>query len=35
MDHCLLRVISLTNRDDAGFDLLVAQYRLQRALGEL
>jgi outer membrane protein TolC len=35
LDAETLRVISLTNRDDAGFDLLVAQYRLQRALGEL
>ncbi len=29
------RVNSLTNRDDARFDLLVAQYRLERAIGEL
>lgn len=35
LDAETLRVISLTNRDDAGFDLLVAQYRLQRAIGEL
>jgi outer membrane protein TolC len=35
LDAETLRVISLTNRDDAGFDLLVAQYRLQRALGAL
>lgn len=35
LDAESLRVISLTNRDDAGFDLLVAQYRLQRAIGEL
>ncbi len=35
LDAETLRVISLTNRDDAGFDLLIAQYRLQRALGEL
>jgi hypothetical protein len=25
----------VTNRDDANFDLLLAQYRLQRAIGEL
>jgi len=35
LDAESLRVVALTNRDDAGFDLLVAQYRLQRALGEL
>jgi len=35
LDAETLRVVSLTNRDDAAFDLLVAQYRLQRALGEL
>lgn len=35
LDAETLRVVALTNRDDAGFDVLVAQYRLQRALGEL
>ena len=38
LDAETLRVISLTNRDDAGFDLLVAQYRLatrpRRVVGE-
>ncbi len=35
LDAETLRIIALTNRDDAAFDVLVAQYRLQRALGEL
>ena len=35
LDAETLRVIALTNRDEAGFDLLVAQYRLQRAVGGL
>ncbi len=35
LDAEALRIVSLTNRNDAGFDLLVAQYRLQRAIGEL
>jgi outer membrane protein TolC len=35
LDAETLRVASRTNRDDAGFDLLVAQCRLQRAIGEL
>lgn len=30
-----LRVTALTNRDNAAFDLLVAGYRVQRAIGEL
>jgi len=30
-----LRVAALTNRDNASFDLLIAQFRLQRALGDL
>ena len=35
LDAESLRVMALTNRDDANFDLLLAQYRLQRAIGEL
>ena len=35
LDAESLRVVALTNRDDAAFDLLIAQFRLQRALGEL
>ena len=35
LDAETLRVVALTNRDDATFDLLLAQYRLQRAIGEL
>ena len=30
-----LRVAAFTNRDDAAFDVLIAQFRLQRALGVL
>lgn len=35
LDAETLRVAALTNRDDAAFDLLIAQFRLQRALGDL
>ncbi len=35
LDAESLRLGALTNRDDAAFDLLIAGYRLQRALGEL
>ena len=35
LDAETLRVVALTNRDDAAFDLLIAQFRLQRALGDL
>jgi outer membrane protein len=35
LDAEALRVVALTNRDDAAYDLLIAQFRLQRALGEL
>jgi len=35
LDAESLRVVALTNRDDAAFDLLIAQFRLQRALGDL
>ncbi len=35
LDAETLRIIALTNRDDAAFDLLVAQFRLQRAIGDL
>jgi outer membrane protein len=35
LDAEALRVVALTNRDDAAFDLLIAQFRLQRALGDL
>lgn len=35
LDAEALRLGALTNRDDAAFDLLIAGYRLQRALGEL
>lgn len=35
LDAESLRVVALTNRDDAAFDVLIAQFRLQRALGEL
>ncbi|MGO9994480.1 MAG: TolC family protein [Steroidobacteraceae bacterium] len=35
LDAETLRVVALTNRDDAAFDLLVAQFRLQRAMGDL
>ena len=35
LDAETLRVVAVTNRDDASFDLLLAQYRLQRAVGEL
>jgi outer membrane protein TolC len=35
LDAETLRIVALTNRDDAAFDLLIAQFRLQRALGDL
>ncbi len=35
LDAETLRVIALTNRDEAAFDLLIAQYHVQRAIGEL
>ena len=35
LDAEALRVTALTNRDDAAFDVLNAQFRLQRALGDL
>ena len=35
LDAETLNVVALTNRDDARFDVLVADYRLQRAVGEL
>ncbi len=35
LDAETLRVAALTNRDDAAFDVLVAEYRLERAVGVL
>jgi hypothetical protein len=35
LDAETLRIVALTNRDDAAFDLLIAQFRLQRAMGGL
>ncbi len=35
LDAETLRIIALTNRDDAAFDVLLAEYRLQRAVGSL
>ena len=35
LDAESVRVIANTNRDDATFDVILAQYRLQRAAGEL
>jgi len=35
LDAETLRVMALTNRDDAAFDVLVSEYRLQRAVGSL
>ncbi len=35
LDAETLRIVALTNRDDAAFDVLVADYRLQRAVGSL
>jgi outer membrane protein len=35
LDAETLRIIALSNRDDASFDALIAQYRLQRAVGAL
>ncbi len=35
LDAETLRIIALTNHDEAAFDVLVAEYRLQRAVGSL
>jgi outer membrane protein len=35
LDAETLRVVAITNRDDAHFDVLIAEYRLQRAIGAL
>lgn len=35
LDAETLRVVAATNRDDAAFDALIAEFRLQRAVGEL
>jgi outer membrane protein len=35
LDAETLRIVAVTNRDDASFDALIAQYRLQRAIGAL
>ncbi len=35
LDAETLRVVATTNRDDANFDALIADYRLQRAIGAL
>lgn len=35
LDAETLRVVANTNRDDASFDVLIAEYRLQRAIGAL
>jgi outer membrane protein len=35
LDAETLRVTAITNRDDARFDVLIAEYRLQRAIGAL
>lgn len=35
LDAESLRVMALTNRDSASFDLIITEYRLKRALGEL
>ncbi len=35
LDAESLRVMALTNRDSASFDLIIAEYRVRRALGEL
>jgi outer membrane protein len=35
LDAETLRIVALTNRDDAAFDLLIAQFRLLRATGDL
>jgi outer membrane protein len=35
LDAETLRVVAITNRDDARFDVLIAEYRLQRAIGGL
>ncbi|MFI4891082.1 MAG: TolC family protein [Steroidobacterales bacterium] len=35
LDAETLRIVAVTNRDDARFDALIAEYRLQRATGAL
>ena len=35
LDAETLRIVAVTNRDDARFDALIAEYRLQRAAGTL
>ena len=35
LDAETLRIIALSSRDDASFDALIAQYRLQRDVGAL
>ena len=35
LDAETLRIVAISNRDDASFDALIAQYRLQRAIGAL
>lgn len=35
LDAETLRIVALTNRDDAAFDLLIAQFRLLRSVGDL
>jgi len=35
LDAETLRIIAATNRDDARFDALIAEFRLQRAIGAL
>ena len=35
LDAETLRIVALSNRDDASFDALIAEYRLQRAIGAL
>jgi outer membrane protein len=35
LDAETLRIVAVTNRDDASFDALIAEYRLQRAIGAL
>jgi outer membrane protein len=35
LDAETVRIVAITNRDDASFDALIAEYRLQRAIGVL
>ncbi len=35
LDAETLRVVAITNRDESSFDALIAEYRLQRAIGAL